>query len=80
MQAKLRQTLTGTLVPVVLALAMTQTAAAQPSDTMAHASHSGPDGNTSSQSLFGTVRAATRRFLDVNVAMHEGWVPATPCP
>ena len=43
MQAKLRQTLTGTLVPVVLALAMTQTAAAQPSDSMAHASHSGPD-------------------------------------
>jgi hypothetical protein len=79
MQAKLRETLTGGLVPVVLALAMAQTAAAQSSGSMAHAPHSASDGNTISQSLFGKVRAATRRFLDVNVAMHEGWTPATPC-
>ena len=25
------------------------------------------------------VRAATRRYRDVNVALGEGWVPATPC-
>jgi hypothetical protein len=25
------------------------------------------------------VRAATARFVDINVAMGEGWVPATPC-
>jgi hypothetical protein len=79
MQAKRRETLTGRLVPIVLALAMAQTAAAQPSGSMAHASHSASDGNTISQSLSGKVRDATRRFLDVNVAMHEGWIPATPC-
>lgn len=25
------------------------------------------------------VRAATQRYLDINVAQAEGWVPATPC-
>ena len=25
------------------------------------------------------VRASTGRYRDVNVAIHEGWVPATPC-
>lgn len=25
------------------------------------------------------VRAATRRYRDINVALGEGWVPATPC-
>jgi hypothetical protein len=25
------------------------------------------------------VRAATRRYKDINVAIEEGWVPATPC-
>src|SRR4051794_20963117 len=29
--------------------------------------------------LVDKVRAATARFLDVNVAVAEGWVPATPC-
>jgi len=29
--------------------------------------------------LVDKVRAATARFLDVNVAVTEGWVPATPC-
>jgi hypothetical protein len=79
MQAKLRKTLTGRLLPVVLALAMAQTAVAQPSGSMAQESHSAPEGNTISQLLFDKVRTATRRFLDVNVAMHDGWVPATPC-
>jgi hypothetical protein len=29
--------------------------------------------------LIDTVRKATERFRDINVAMAEGWVPATPC-
>lgn len=29
--------------------------------------------------LVATVRAATQRYADINVAMAEGWVPATPC-
>ena len=77
MQAKPGKTLTGRLLPAVLALAIAQTAGAQ--SLAAHGSQSALDGNTSSESLFGKVRAATRRFLDINVATHEGWVPATPC-
>jgi hypothetical protein len=29
--------------------------------------------------LVSKVRAATQRYKDINVAMSEGWVPATPC-
>ena len=29
--------------------------------------------------LIDKVRAATARYLDINVAVHEGWVAATPC-
>ena len=29
--------------------------------------------------LVSKVRAATRRYKDINVALGEGWVPATPC-
>jgi len=29
--------------------------------------------------LVAKVRAATRRYKDINVAIGEGWVPATPC-
>src|ERR1700683_106316 len=25
------------------------------------------------------VRAATARYLNINVALHEGWIVATPC-
>jgi hypothetical protein len=31
------------------------------------------------QTLIDKVRSATARFRDVNVAMAEGWAPATPC-
>jgi hypothetical protein len=31
------------------------------------------------QTLIETVRHATARFRDVNVAIGEGWAPATPC-
>ncbi len=33
----------------------------------------------SSPTLLETVRQATARFRDINVALAEGWVPATPC-
>jgi len=29
--------------------------------------------------LVDKVRAATSQYRDINVALHEGWVPATPC-
>jgi hypothetical protein len=34
---------------------------------------------TESAPLIDQVRKATERFRDINVAMAEGWVPATPC-
>src|SRR5689334_2667105 len=39
--------------------------------------HAGPSMGTSP--LVEKVRAATRRYLDINVALGEGWVQATPC-
>jgi hypothetical protein len=44
----------------------------------AHA-HDPLSAKTGNSPLIDKVRAATARFLDVNVALHEGWVPATPC-
>ena len=32
-----------------------------------------------SSPLIDKVRAATARFKDINVALHEGWTVATPC-
>jgi hypothetical protein len=39
--------------------------------------HSQPQRN--SQSLIEKVRNATARYRDINVALAEGWAPATPC-
>jgi hypothetical protein len=62
---------------MVAALAIAPAVAAQ-STVAAHASHA--NGNPSvSLTLMDKVRAATARFIDVNVAIHEGWVAATPC-
>ena len=41
------------------------------------AAHAGPRYKPSP--LVEDVRAATRRYKDINVAIAEGWVPATPC-
>ena len=35
--------------------------------------------NAESSPLLEKVRHATARFTDINVALAEGWVPATPC-
>src|SRR6476469_4432216 len=42
-------------------------------------SHDSPSAKTGKSPLIDKVRAATSRFVDVNVALHEGWVPGTPC-
>ena len=42
-------------------------------------SHDSPSAKTANSPLIDKVRAATSRFVDVNVALHEGWVPGTPC-
>jgi hypothetical protein len=36
-------------------------------------------GDDPSTPLVDTVRDATAHYLDINVALHEGWVKATPC-
>ncbi|MCE4555425.1 hypothetical protein [Pelomonas cellulosilytica] len=58
-------------------------AVAGPAAEPASASHvhgGGPgDRLPSSSPLVNKVRVATRRYLDINVALGEGWVPATPC-
>ena len=38
-----------------------------------------PEAKTSPSPLIDRVRAATARFKDINAALHEGWVVATPC-
>ncbi len=35
--------------------------------------------DTAARPLIDKVRNATARFTDINVALAEGWVPATPC-
>jgi hypothetical protein len=37
------------------------------------------DGNGESSPITDKVRHATARFVNINVALAEGWVPATPC-
>jgi hypothetical protein len=60
-------------VGLTLAIPLVALAAAQPSDTPAsQAKHS-------ASPLIERVRAATARFKDINVALHEGWTVATPC-
>jgi len=44
-----------------------------------HGSHDAADTQEISDLLITKVRNATQRFLDVNVAIHDGRVTATPC-
>jgi hypothetical protein len=67
------------LVPVLPLLAISLVAAG------GRPSYAGPSPQNASQTstagspLIDKVRAATARFKDINVAMSEGWVQATPC-
>jgi hypothetical protein len=69
----------GTLFAAVFALMMGDVAMAQPAGAAIHGSRGASAGTAISTALIDKVRNATRRFVDVNVAMHEGFVPATPC-
>jgi hypothetical protein len=63
---------------VVLAGALAPLADAEPADVSKHPFHDG-HGAVGMAPLVDKVRVATARFLDINVAKNEGWVPATPC-
>ena len=45
----------------------------------AHAGHGADPRLDRGSPLVQKVRAATARFVDINVALHEQWKPATPC-
>ena len=47
--------------------------------SLATVAQASPAANLGPTPLLDKVRAATDRFWDVNVALHEGFVPATPC-
>jgi len=60
-------------VGLTLAIPLVALAAAQPSDPSTAQTKAGHS------PLIARVRAATAQFRDINVALHEGWVVATPC-
>ena len=60
-----------------LALAVSHVAAAQSSHDARM--HQASPGNRPSSPLVSKVRAATARFVDINVAAKDGWVRGTPC-
>jgi hypothetical protein len=65
----------GSLMLVLSPLALPVTAMAEQPQTALRPS----TGRTEPAPLMDQVRKATARFRDLNVAMAEGWVPATPC-
>ena len=65
-----------------VALAVTLSTGALAAEAPAHFGHGGvgsPRGAANFSPLVEKVRLATSRFVDVNVALHEGWVRGTPC-
>ena len=66
------------LIPAaLLTLAISHGAAAQSSHDARM--HQASPGNRASSPLVSKVRAATARFVDINVAAKDGWVRGTPC-
>jgi hypothetical protein len=78
MSMKLRNSWVAKVAPLLLALATASPAVAQ-STMAAHGAHEMADAKKFSNALIDKVRNATRRYVDINIAMHEGWTPATPC-
>jgi hypothetical protein len=60
---------------MVTAMAIAPAVGAQ--SVAAHAAHG--KGKPVASTLKNKVRAATARYVDINVAIHEGWIPGTPC-
>jgi hypothetical protein len=65
----------GALLLVLSPLALPPAAMAEQPQVALHPSAA----KTEPAPLAAIVRKATERFRDINVAMAEGWVPATPC-
>jgi len=66
------------LVSIALAIAPVVAANDSP-DALQQGAHASSAGKHGISPLVDKVRVATARFLDINVALHEGWVQGTPC-
>jgi len=60
-------------VSLTLAIPVVAFAAGPPSSSAAEQAQASPS------PLISKVRAATARYQNINVALHEGWIVATPC-
>jgi hypothetical protein len=66
------------LAGAALAVVVSSTAgAAEPASS--HASHASPAAQAGASPLVEKVRRATSRYVDMQVALREGWIQATPC-
>ncbi|HSD75487.1 MAG TPA: hypothetical protein VLB75_12020 [Steroidobacteraceae bacterium] len=75
---KIFRYLTWVLLPLGVSLAAMATD--QPaSQSAAFSDHAEHDMQWNKSPLVQKVRRATARYKDINVALDEGWVPATPC-
>ncbi|HSC06832.1 MAG TPA: hypothetical protein VLD59_08405 [Steroidobacteraceae bacterium] len=69
-----------TLLLIPLGVSFVALAAEQPaSESAAFSEHHEHDSPWHKSPLVQKVRKATARYKDINVALGEGWVPATPC-
>jgi hypothetical protein len=66
-------------VPVLPLLAISLVAAGGRPSYAGQSPQSAAQTSTAGSPLIDKVRAATARFKDINVAMSDGWVQATPC-
>ena len=67
------------LVPVLPVLAISLAAAGGQPSYAGPSPQNAAQASTAGSPLIDKVRAATARFKDINVAMSDGWVQATPC-
>ena len=78
------KTATRTLILCALAAPLAFVGSVLADDSQKSSDHSAHQADQKSSTwtrspLVQKVRAATRRYKDINVAIDEGWVPATPC-
>ena len=68
------------LLLIPLGVSFVALAAEQPaSESAAFSEHHEHESPWHKSPLVQKVRRATARYKDINVALGEGWVPATPC-
>ncbi len=79
MTLAIRQPLLGACLALALATPIAVTAADAPSLRTDHGAQSNRPPHHAPGNLVEKVRRATAKYRDINVALYEHWVPATPC-